>query len=120
MNRAQRRSLKRVVAHAIKGKPGLLHPVPDSVVLHGGPMASWIVKPNAPALEPDWRAKYLEAEAEGEFLKWQRAEHPELKIAWNAIDESTRWGFREAVRVRLGAGHYQLAPDGKTAAWVAE
>lgn len=58
MNRAARRSLTRTVARAIKGKPGLTHPVPDSVVLDGGPMAGWIVRPEAPALRPDWHTTW--------------------------------------------------------------
>lgn len=52
MNRAQRRSLKRPIAQKLK--PDLKHPVPRSVVLSGGPMDGWIVKPDAPALQADW------------------------------------------------------------------
>lgn len=51
MNRAQRRQLKATVKRMVKGG-GLKHPVPDSVVLHGGPMDG--VKPEADALRPDW------------------------------------------------------------------
>ena len=47
MNRKVRRALK---AHVGK----LAHPVPDSVRLIGGPMSDWIVRPDAPALRPDW------------------------------------------------------------------
>jgi hypothetical protein len=54
MNRAQRRSLKATVKRMVKSGPGLQHPVPDSVVLRGGPMDGWIVKPDAPALRADW------------------------------------------------------------------
>lgn len=53
MNRAQRRQLKATVQRMVKGG-GLQHPVPDSVVLHGGPMDGWVVKPEADALRPDW------------------------------------------------------------------
>jgi len=53
MNRAQRRQLKATVKHMMKGGD-LKHPVPDSVVLRGGPMDGWIVKPEADALRPDW------------------------------------------------------------------
>jgi len=52
MNRAQRRSLKRTIARKLR--PDLKHPVPNSVVLSGGPMDGWIVKPEADALRPDW------------------------------------------------------------------
>ena len=58
MNRADRRSMKRLVAHAIRGKPGLKHPVPDSIVLAGGPMDGWVVAPEAPALHPDWHTTW--------------------------------------------------------------
>lgn len=51
MNRAARRSLERNLR---KQTGKLNHPVPDSVTLRGGPMDGWIVKPDAPALEPDW------------------------------------------------------------------
>lgn len=54
MNRAQRRHLKATVKRMVTGGPGLKHPVPGSVVLHGGPMDGWIVKPTADALRPDW------------------------------------------------------------------
>jgi hypothetical protein len=58
MNRADRRRLKRVANQALKTamrvRPGVKHPAPDSVTLVGGPMDGWIVKPDAPALRPDW------------------------------------------------------------------
>lgn len=51
LNRAARRRLK----ETLKAHVGTLaHPVPASVALHGGPMDGWIVKPDAPALRPDW------------------------------------------------------------------
>jgi len=54
MNRAQRRQLKATVQRMVKGGSALKHPVPDSVILHGGPMDGWVVKPGSPALHPDW------------------------------------------------------------------
>lgn len=45
MNRRQRRALKATV---------VTHPTPDSIVLRGGPMDGWVVKPDAPALQRDW------------------------------------------------------------------
>jgi len=54
MNRAQRRQLKATVQRMVKGGSALKHPVPDSVVLRGGPMDGWIVKPDAAALHADW------------------------------------------------------------------
>lgn len=41
--------------------PGLRAPVPESVVLAGGPMDGWVVKPTAKALDPGWHAEYSEA-----------------------------------------------------------
>jgi hypothetical protein len=58
MNRAQRRQLKATVKHMVKTGSGLDHPVPDSVVLNGGPMDGWIVKPEADALRPDWHTTW--------------------------------------------------------------
>lgn len=59
MNRADRRRLQRTVARALKrvaaARPGSLeHPAPASVTLSGGPMDGWVVKPDAPALDPGW------------------------------------------------------------------
>lgn len=56
MNRADRRRLQRTARKAMKGiKTGQLeHPVPESVTLLRGPMDGWVVKPDAPALRPDW------------------------------------------------------------------
>jgi hypothetical protein len=53
VNRQQRRALERQLS---KGQ--LKHPVPDAVVLHGGPMDGWVVKPDAPVLSPDWAAAF--------------------------------------------------------------
>lgn len=119
MNRAQRRSLKRTVAHAMKSGPGLAHPVPDSVALSGGPMDGWIVKPDAPALDPDWRAKWIEESARGAYERAQ-LKQPSPR-SWADAVEADRHFYREVARSEHGgAGHYQLAPGGKTAAWVAE
>jgi hypothetical protein len=67
MNRADKRRLKRVAAKALKrataGKPGVAHPVPASVTLTGGPMDSWVVKADAPALRPDWCLTWPESVA---------------------------------------------------------
>lgn len=51
MNRHQRRTLKTAVRRQVGT---LAHPVPESVTLAGGPMDGWVVKPDAPALRPDW------------------------------------------------------------------
>lgn len=61
LNRAQRRHLKRIVHDAVLKGKRLAAPVPDSVVLRGGPMNNWIVKPDAPALQPDWYQSWPES-----------------------------------------------------------
>lgn len=58
MSSADRR-LKRVAAKAVRralaAVPGSLeHPAPASVALAGGPMNGWVVKPDAPVLQPTW------------------------------------------------------------------
>lgn len=53
MNRQARRALERRLKTDAKAG-ALRHPTPDSVVLAGGPMDGWVVKPGAPALRPDW------------------------------------------------------------------
>lgn len=53
MNRKQRRSVEKRLQGQLRTH-SLKHPVPDSVTLLGGPMDGWVVKPDAPALLPDW------------------------------------------------------------------
>lgn len=53
MNRQARRAFERRLQTEVKTGT-LKHPAPDSVVLAGGPMDGWVVKPDAPALRPDW------------------------------------------------------------------
>jgi hypothetical protein len=111
MNRAQRRALKK----QLQGQVGSLrHPVPGSVVLRGGPMDGWIVKPGAPALEPDWRAKYLEAIAAGSY---EAAHRPRL---WGDATAEDRAGYLDVARLAHGAGRYVVRPDGREADWEAE
>ena len=117
LNRAQRRSLKRNLKRHV-GE--LAHPIPGSVVLRGGPMDGWIVKPDAPALEADWREHWLEAQAEGEYLKWADAQRPKVTAMWDQLGDRERRPFREAVRIMHGAGRYVLRRDRREAAWRAE
>ncbi len=49
MNRQQRRAFERQLQ-----RNALKHPIPASVALEGGPMDGWVVKPDAPALQPAW------------------------------------------------------------------
>lgn len=51
MNCHDRRSL-RATLKAAAGR--LVHPVPESVHLEGGPMDGWLVTPAAAALREDW------------------------------------------------------------------
>jgi hypothetical protein len=62
------------------------------VTLVGGPMAGWIVPPNAPALHPDW------------YRTW-----PVLRRGWFArLLRRPRWPWP-------GPGRYVV--DGATAVW---
>lgn len=56
MNRAQRRSLERNMRR--RADPALAASRPRSIVLRGGPMDGWVVKPKAPALHPDWHTTW--------------------------------------------------------------
>ena len=79
MSRADRRALERRLRSATRN---LAHPVPDSVSLLGGPMDGWVVKPDAPALRPDWAASWppsvarrsrpgrYELEPDGKRARW--------------------------------------------------
>lgn len=124
MNRAERRDLQRRARKAIKGiKTGnLAHPVPDSITLDGGPMTGWIVKPDAPALHPDWIRGLWEARAAGLY---NAAHSPTGETAaplkgitpWAELDERTREPFREKARVEIPGGKYVLEPSGRRATW---
>ena len=116
MNRAQRRNLKATVKRMVKGG-GLAHPVPGSVVLRGGPMDGWITKPDAPALQPDWRAKYLEAEAIG--LHALTLFGTSADPRWSELTPEEQQPFRDAAKFQQGAGHYELRGKGQ-AEWVVE
>lgn len=54
MNRGQRRALVKRIGSALR-RGG--H-APDAVLLEGGPMDGWIVKPDAACLQPDWATAY--------------------------------------------------------------
>lgn len=117
MNRAQKRDLQRRVKKAIKGKMGrLAHPAPASVTLVGGPMDGWVVTPDAPALEPDWRAKFLEAEAAKLYLVECEARGLTEAPLWSAIPDELRQPFRDTARQIHGDGRYERGP-GREARW---
>lgn len=125
MNRAQRREMQRQVTKIAKGKGTLKHPAPDSVTLKGGPMDGWVVAPHAPALEPDWREKWLAEQARNEYdtiSQRRKREQPGLKLpTWDELNEAERDVFHRQVRLIYGAGHYER-PRGRLlqARWVAE
>lgn len=117
MNRAQRRDLKRRMKR--RG-----HQV---VTLRGGPMDGWVVKHDAPALEPDWREKFLEEAAYGAYqvavdegnARLPKAER-EPALPWDEVPEEMRASFRAMVRQVHGAGRYVLRSPGIDADWKAE
>jgi hypothetical protein len=114
MSRAQRRHLKDTVKRMVRTGGGLKHPVPDSVVLHGGPMDGWIVKPDAPALEADWRARYIEEAARRAYREWE-----EDTVAWEDLDAVQQASWIADANSAHGAGHYELRGKGQ-AEWVVE
>lgn len=124
LNRAARRHLK----ERVKSMAGQLeHPIPDSVTLKGGPMDGWIVKPGAPALQPDWRRQYIVATAESAYEKMRidRAEAqaekptmpPDYLPAWGKLPAEDREAFIQRTADRLGDGRYELARGGRQAKW---
>jgi hypothetical protein len=112
LNRAQRRHLKTTVKHMVKTGSGLKYPVPDSVVLQGGPMDGWIVRPDAPALEPDWRARYIEEQARRAYREWE-----EDAVVWEDLDAAQRASWISDAKSQHAAGHYELRGKGR-AEWV--
>lgn len=116
MNRTERRRLMRNVKRRLK-LGSLKHPVPDSVTLHGGPMDGWVVKPDAPALEADWRAKYIEIEAAKLYLIECEARELTEAPLWSAIPDELREPFRQAAKETHGDGRYERGA-GREARWV--
>lgn len=117
MNRTQRREMQRQITKIAKNKGRLKYPVPGSVTLHGGPMDGWIVKPDAPALEPDWRAKYIEIEAAKLYLAECEARGLTEAPLWSGIPDNLREPFRRAAKEMHGDGHYEPGA-GREARWV--
>lgn len=122
MNRAQRRQLER----RVKRSTGTLaHPVPGSVTLRGGPMDGWVVKPDAPALAPDWRARFIEAAAEGlhEHARAEARVHQQpVPRPWAELDELARDHYRAGAKAQHGGGRYVLDTGAQmpTASWQPE
>lgn len=127
MNRADRRRIQRLAQ-----KPGRLaeHIARDlpkgkpidtvSITLVGGPMDGWVVKPDAAALQADWRPKHLEALAREAFEKTRQVGRsrgvPEHELpTWDGIPDTKREQYIQMVREQHGDGHYDLV--GRTARW---
>lgn len=115
MNRAQRRALKASMRR--RGH--------ETLTLRGGPMDGWIVKRNAPALQPTWRGTWLEEAAKGLYLS-ARQDLAKLRgVAlhslplWEEATEEARAEYRVVVRERYGAGRYVVRRSGLEADWVA-
>jgi hypothetical protein len=111
MNRAQRRELQRQVAKIAKGTFRLKHPAPDSVTLKGGPMDGWVVAPNAPALDADWRDTWLAEQAHNEYdtiAARRKRDQPGLELpTWDELTDAERNVFHQRVREVYGAGRYE-------------
>ena len=120
MSRAERRRLEKLAR-----KPGRLaaeiaggikrgKPIDTgAITLVGGPMNGWLVKPDAPALQPDWRAKHLEDLAHEAFEKTRavglRRGVPEDELpTWEGIDNAKRAEYVQMVRQVQGDGRYVL------------
>lgn len=102
MSRADRRRLERTIRRSKR----LAHPVPGSVTLRGGPMDGWIVKPDAPALQSDWREKYLEEKARQAYEE-TRLTHPDAP-AWEQSGREHREHYLAIVREAHGSGRYVM------------
>lgn len=104
MNRAQRRELERRIRRS--ADPRRAASAPATVTLRGGPMDGWAVKPDAPALRPDWYDGFLEAKAAG--LVW---------APWESLTEEQRDRLRRDARQLVPPGRYELEPGGRGAVW---
>ena len=104
MNRDQRRFLGRMMRR--QGRV--------VITLKGGPMDGWLVKENAPCLEPDWREKYLEAVAEQIY---RDANKGWLKPKWDKADPDLKEAYRHEARALKGAGYYKVDSSGAQALW---
>lgn len=117
VNRAQRRDLKRQVKK-MAGKVARRTPGKDFVTLKGGPMDGWIVKPDAPALEPDWREEYIRGKAKAAFEQTREfgllsgAPVAELPPPWADLTDAKRAEYVNRVRAQVGGGRYVAAGAG--------
>ena len=123
MTRADRRRADRAARKAMKHiRTGqLTHPVPESVQLKGGPMDGYIVKPDAPALKPEWINGLHEARAAGLYNAslsptGEAIAPPKGATKWAELDDATRQPFREQARREIPAGRY--IRSGTAARWV--
>lgn len=127
MNRAQRRHAKDTARRLVAGMKRQAGKDTGSVELRGGPMDGWIVKADAPALEPDWRAKALEGVARQAHEKTRRigALHgvdPATMPTWDQLADGDRSKYIGMARDAHGGGRYVRVDDGERrfADWRAE
>lgn len=118
MSRADR-AARKAMKHIRTGQ--LTHPVPESVQLKGGPMDGYIVKPDAPALKPEWINGLHEARAAGLYNAslsptGETIAPPKGATKWAELDEATREPFRQQARREIPAGRY--VREGNRARWV--
>lgn len=104
MNRQRRRA----IAKAAKSR-GLAF-----LTLREGPMDGWTVAADAPVLEADWRAQFLEAAAEGLYLE---ARPRRDRRTWADLSDGDRQPFRDQSRLIHGAGRYEPRPAEALAVW---
>jgi hypothetical protein len=87
-------------------------------------MDGWIVRPDAPVLEPDWRAQFLEAAAAGLYQHWSWVStlqrDPGTDRGWSELSPEERQPWCDQAAAAHGAGRYVVRPDGREADWVAE
>lgn len=107
MNRNQRRTLGRAMRRAGK----------VVITLRGGPMDGWLVKQDAPCLQPEWRAKYLEAAAEQLYRAGPRGF---LKPKWDRLSPEAKAVFLAQAAEVQGAGYYVTDSTGTEAKWVTQ
>lgn len=119
MNRAARREAERLTRRMQRTAAA----DPNAVELLGGPMDHWVVKPDAPALQPDWRPDYLWEEAKAAFEETRRAGQAqgvpldELPPPWEKLDQERRNYYYRLVAAAKGDGRYVRRPGTRFADW---
>lgn len=110
MSRAARREAERQVRRMKRTASS----DPDAVTLRGGPMDGWVVKPDAPALQPSWREEYLLSVARRAFEQTRRigamqGADPATLPVWDRLTDADRARYVDMARQAHGGGRYVLA-----------